>query len=83
MGETMNRISLTSSRFTNCIILPNIFIWQLPDESISSSEDVSEDNASEQIKEAEEPTDEELYLSNYDNVPIKGYLEFMELQKKY
>ena len=26
MGETMNRISLTSSRFTNCIILPNIFI---------------------------------------------------------
>ena len=59
-------------------ILPNIFIWQLPDESISSSEDVSEDNASEQIKEAEEPTDEELYLSNYDNVPIKGYLEFME-----
>jgi len=26
MGETMNRISLTSSRYTNCIVLPNLFI---------------------------------------------------------
>lgn len=60
-------------------VLPNIFIWQLPDSSIIPEENIADEN-SEEKKEAEEPqqSEEELYLSNYDNVQYKGYLEFLE-----
>jgi len=58
-------------------VLPNIFIWQIPDDVIAPSEDVS-DNNTNQDDEAEIQNEEDLYYANYDNIPLKGYLDFIE-----
>lgn len=62
-------------------VLPNIFIWQIPDDNLIPAEHVSDNSEEENDNETEAentPSEEELYLTNYDNVPVKGYLEFIE-----
>lgn len=59
-------------------ILPNIFIWQIPDDNLIPPEDTAEEVEVNNSEQAQEPTDEEIILSNYDNVRVKGYLEFLE-----
>lgn len=58
-------------------ILPNIFIWQIPDDDIEPAEVTLDESENEAVNE-NEPTEEELYYANYDNVPLKGYLDFIE-----
>ena len=59
-------------------ILPNIFIWQIPDEDIIPAEDISSEDADDENISEEPKTEEELYFANYDNIPLKGYLDFIE-----
>ena len=58
-------------------ILPNIFIWQIPDEDIEPVDTTLDEPENETANE-NGPTEEELYYANYDNVPLKGYLDFIE-----
>ncbi|MBR6099304.1 hypothetical protein IKP85_06110 [bacterium] len=60
-------------------VLPNIFIWQIPDEDIEPAPVITEeDDYAETEAEEKIPTEEELYYANYDNIPLKGYLDFIE-----
>ena len=60
-------------------ILPNIFIWQIPDEDIVPPEDISSDDYDVDITKQEGiKSEEDLHYANYDNIPLKGYLDFLE-----
>jgi hypothetical protein len=60
-------------------VLPNIFIWQIPDEDIEPAPVVSDEDYEEESKTEEKTvTEEDLYYANYDNMPLKGYLDFIE-----
>ena len=59
-------------------VLPNIFIWQIPDEDIIPAEEISDEDYIEEVSPQKIQSEEELYFANYDNVPLKGYLDFIE-----
>lgn len=52
-------------------ILPSIFIWQIPDETFLESDD-------DVCRDSEFLEDDEIGLSQYDNLPEQGYIEYSE-----
>ena len=61
-------------------ILPSIFIWQTPDEEISETDDNDEIYGYDDRNLPDETYGyvDDLYVANYDNVKLKGYLDYID-----
>lgn len=59
--------------------LPSIFIWQIPDDTLSSKDNADDDTEDVVTDDAtNEDCDDAVTLDTEDNTNVKGYLEYME-----
>ena len=69
-GLYINTVSAENTKTEETPTLPNIFIWQLPDDEVSVKEELSETAIN---------SDEEVTLQiKPEDIPVKGYAEYEE-----
>ena len=62
-------------------VLPSIFIWQLPDTVINQETEAEDDDYADYFEDnsqAEENAEEDIFITDETETPLKGYLEFVE-----
>lgn len=77
--EPSQAVENTTSAEQDDTELPSIFIWQIPDDTLSSDDNVDDDTEDVITDDAtDEDCDGAITLDADDNTTVKGYLEYME-----
>ena len=77
--EPSQAVENTTSAEQDDTELPSIFIWQIPDDTLSSDDNADDDTEDVITDDAtDEDCDDAITLDADDNTTVKGYLEYME-----